>query len=66
MNYLLGGGQIVVGLGLLFLWWITLTFLGARWRDKELSALRFAIVPSIFLLWAVGGFILLFRGLGIL
>ena len=66
MSYLLGGGQIVLGLGLLVLWWLALTLLGRRWNEKELSATMFAVVPSIFLLWAVGSFILLFRGLGVL
>ena len=64
MSYLLGGGQIVVGLAILAAWWIALTFLGSRWRDKPMTAMRFAVVPSFFLLFGVAGFILILHGLG--
>jgi hypothetical protein len=64
MNYLVGGGQIVVGVGLLFLWWLTLTLLGRRWSDQPMGAVRFAVIPCIFLIWLVLGFIIALRGLG--
>jgi hypothetical protein len=64
MNYLFGGGQVVVGLGLLVAWWLALTFLGSRWRDQPLSSIRFAVTPVVFLVWFVGGFLLVLRGLG--
>ena len=64
MNYLFGGGQVVVGLGLLLAWWLALVFLGSRWRDKPLSATRFAVTPVVFLTWLVGAFLLVLRGLG--
>ena len=64
MNYLFGSGQVVVGLGLLVAWWLALKFLGSRWRDKPLSATRFAVTPVVFLTWFVGAFLLVLRGLG--
>jgi hypothetical protein len=66
MGYLLSSVEAIVGLGLVAAWWIALTFLGARWGDKPMSALRFAIVPCVFLLWFVSGFILILRGVGAL
>jgi hypothetical protein len=64
MNYLFGGGQVVVGLGLLLAWWLALVFLGSRWRDKPLSAIRFAVTPVVFVAWFVGAFLVILRGLG--
>jgi len=64
MNYLLSGGEIVVGLGVLLAWWFALRLVGRLRGDKELSALMFAFVPCVFLLWMVAGFILLLRGSG--
>jgi hypothetical protein len=39
-------------------------FIGSRWRDKPLSAIRFAVTPVVFLVWFVGAFLLVLRGLG--
>jgi hypothetical protein len=64
MNYFVGGGQIVVGLGLLVAWWITLTFIGVRNRGRPMTSIGFAVVPSLFLLWLVASFILILRGAG--
>ena len=64
MNYLFGSGQVVVGLGLLLAWWLALVFLGSRWRDKPLSAIRFAVTPVVFVAWFVGAFLVILRGLG--
>lgn len=63
MSYLLGGGQIVVGIAVLVAWWLALTFLGARQVGKPMTAMGFAVVPSILLLWLTGGVILVIRGL---
>jgi len=65
MDYLLGGGQIVVGLGALVLWWITLTLVSRRWSERPLGYMRFAVTPCIFLLWFVFGFLITIRGLGL-
>ena len=64
MNYLLGGGQIVVGIGVLVLWWLALTVMGHRQKNKPLTAFGFAVVPSFFLLWLTAGCILIMRGIG--
>ena len=66
MDYLLSGGEVVAGLVTLVLWWLALRLVGRLRSDKELSALMFAFVPCIFLLWMVGGFILLLRGSGLM
>jgi hypothetical protein len=65
MDFLLGGGQIVVGLGALVLWWITLTLVGRRWSERSLGTMRFAVTPCVFLLWFVFGFLITLRGLGL-
>ena len=64
MDYLLSGGEVVVGLLVLVAWWFTLRLVGRLRSDRELSALMFAVVPCVFLLWLVGGFILILRGTG--
>jgi hypothetical protein len=64
MDYLLSGGEVVVGLLVLVAWWFTLRLIGRLRSDKPLSALMFAVVPCVFLLWLVGGFILILRGTG--
>ena len=64
LDYFFGGGQVVVGLGLFVAWWLALMFLGSRWRNEPLSAIRFAIAPVVFLAWFVGAFLLVLRGLG--
>jgi hypothetical protein len=64
MDYFLSGGQAVAGLATLVLLWLTLSFIGRRTGDKPLSSMGFALWPSLFLLWLVGGFILILRGIG--
>jgi hypothetical protein len=54
LDYLFGGGQVVVGLGLFSAWWLELMFIGSRWRDKPFSAIGFAVSPVVFLVWFVG------------
>jgi hypothetical protein len=44
--------------------WLTLGFVGRRNGDKPLSSMGFAFWPSLFLLWLVGGCILILRGIG--
>ena len=63
-DYLVSGGEVVAGLLALVGWWFTLRLVGRLRSDKPLSALMFAVVPCIFLLWLVGGFILILRGTG--
>jgi hypothetical protein len=64
MDYLLSGGEVVAGLVTLVLWWLALRLVGRLRSEKELSALMFAFVPCVFLLWMVGGCILILRGSG--
>jgi len=64
MDYFLSGGEVVVGLTALVAWWFALRLLGRLRSDKELSTLMFAVVPCVFLLWFVGGVILILRGTG--
>jgi hypothetical protein len=64
MDYVLNGGQVVAGLAALVLWWLTLSFIGRRYGDRPLSSMRFALWPCVFLLWLVGGCILIFHGIG--
>ena len=55
MNYLLSGGQVVAGVIALVAWWFALKLVGRLRGDKQLSALMFAVVPCVFLLWLVAG-----------
>ena len=64
MDNLLSGGEVVAGLIMLVAWWFTLRLVGRLRSDRELSALMFAVVPCVFLLWMVGGVILILRGTG--
>lgn len=64
MQWLVGGGQLLVGIALLVTWWLALSFLGRN--KKPLTAFRFVGLPSIFLLWFVGGAILVFHGVGLI
>ena len=64
MGYLLSGGEVVAGLIALVAWWFALRLLGRLRGDREQSALMFAFVPCVSLLWLVGGFILIMRGTG--
>jgi hypothetical protein len=63
MSYLVGGGQIIVGVGLLVALWIALAVLGRRNEGKQMSRMGFAITPSIFLIWATAAVILIVRGI---
>jgi hypothetical protein len=64
MDYFLSGGQAVAGFATLVLLWLTLSFVGRRSGHKPLSSMGFALWPSLFLLWLVGGCILILRGIG--
>jgi hypothetical protein len=64
LDYLLSGGQVLAGLGAIVLWWLAVKLVGRLRSDKPLSALMFAVVPCVFLLWFVGGGILILSGLG--
>jgi hypothetical protein len=66
MDYFLNGGQVVAGLAALVLFWLTLTFIGRRYGDKPLHSMTFALWPCLFLLWFVGGFILILHGFGLI
>jgi hypothetical protein len=55
MDYFLSGGEVVAGLIALVAWWFARRLLGRLRGGKELSALMFAFVPCVFLLWLVGG-----------
>ena len=63
-DYMLSGGAFVAGLLALVAWWFTLRLVGRLRSDRELSALMFAVVPCVFLLWMVVGCILILRGTG--
>jgi hypothetical protein len=65
MQWLLSGGEVLAGIVTLVLLWLALKFAG-RDPNKRLTNMRFAVLPAFFLLWATGGFILIFRGLGVL
>ena len=58
MDYFLSGGEVVAGLIALVAWWFALRLLG-RLRGYRDSRLCF--VPCVFLLWLLGGFILIMR-----
>ena len=63
MSYLLGGGQIIVGLGLLVGWWLVLTLIGRRNQGRPMTSMGFAIIPSLFLLWLMAAGVLIVRGI---
>jgi hypothetical protein len=62
MQWLLAGGEVLTGLVVLVGWWFALKFFG-RHRDKPLTNMRFVVLPSILLLWGVGGIVLVLQGL---
>jgi hypothetical protein len=64
LDYLLSGGQVVTGIAAIVAWWFALKLIGRLRGNKELSALMFAVVPCIFLLWLVAACILILRGTG--
>jgi hypothetical protein len=55
MDHFLSGGEVVAGLIALVAWGFGRRLLGRLRGDRELSALMFAFVPCVFLLWLVGG-----------
>ena len=59
---LLGSGEVLTGIVLLVLWVIALRLFRT---DKPLSVLGFSFWPTVFLLWAVGAFVLIAHGTGI-
>ena len=65
MGYFLNGGQAVAGFAALVLLWLALGLVGRRNGGKPLSAMGFALWPSLFLLWFVGACILILRGIGV-
>ena len=63
MSYLLGGGQVVMGIALLVGWWLALSFMGARLKGKPMTSVGFAVTPSVFLLWGILAGILIVNGI---
>ncbi len=66
MSWLWAGGELLVGVIVLVLWWLVVKVAERRGRDKPLTHMRFAVLPSLLLLWLVGGVVLILRGLGVL
>jgi hypothetical protein len=62
---LIGGGEVLVGVLAIVLWWLVLRLASGR-DDRPLTNTRFVILPSLFLLWIVGSFMLIMRGVGLL
>ena len=63
MTYLLSSGEIVVEIAILVVWWLTLSLMGRRNKGKPMTAMGFAFVPSIFLIWLTVGCVLIVRGM---
>jgi hypothetical protein len=66
MSWLWAGGELLAGVIVLVGLWLVVQFLERRGRDKPLTQMRFAVLPSLLLLWLVGGVVLILRGLGAL
>lgn len=64
MNWL-AGGEVVAGVVAIVVWWLALRLVSGR-DDQRLTNTRFVVLPAIFLLWIVGGIVLVLRGLGVL
>jgi hypothetical protein len=62
MDFLFTSTEVVVGVVLVVSWVIVLRLFKA---DKPLTAIRFAILPSVMLLWIVLGVLLIAHGVGI-
>jgi Mn2+/Fe2+ NRAMP family transporter len=62
MSQLLGGSQVLLGLGLIVGWWLMLKLVGRTNHGKPMTAIGFVGTTSIFLLWFVGAAILILRG----
>jgi hypothetical protein len=56
--------ELLAGVAAIVIWWPALRLVGHR--DKPLTNTRFVVLPSLFLLWIVGGFMLIARGVGLL
>lgn len=65
MEWLLAGGELLTGIVILVLWWLALKALSGD-EKTTLSSTRFVLLPIIFLLWVVGGLVLVLRGGGLL
>jgi hypothetical protein len=65
MEWFWAGGELLVGIVALVLWWMALKLL-SRGANAKLTNMRFVGFPIIFLLWGVGGVILVLRGVGFL
>lgn len=65
MEWLLSGGELLVGVVVLALGWLLLKFFSGDATTK-LSNMRFALLPILFMLWFVGGGILVLLGLRLL
>jgi hypothetical protein len=65
MQWLWAGGELLVGIGALVLWWLAVKLFSGG-ADKRLTNMRFVGLPTILLLWGVGGVILVLRGVGLL
>jgi hypothetical protein len=65
MQWIVGGGQMVVGIVLIVLWWLALRFMQTD-GTKTMSAIGFTAIPTLFLLWFVGAAILILHGVGLI
>jgi hypothetical protein len=61
MNWLIGSGQILVGIGVVAAWYFALRLLSGR--TLRMTNLAFSILPAAFLIWAVLGIILIVNGI---
>ena len=64
MEWLMSGGELLAGVIALFLWWLVVEFLHRR--NRSLTNFHLVFIPMIFLPWAVGGVVLVLRGLRLL
>jgi hypothetical protein len=58
-------GEVLAGVVAIVLWWLALRLAGGR-DDRPLTNARFVFLASLYLLWLVGGFMLIARGVGLL
>ena len=61
----IAGSEVLAGVVAIVLWWLALRLASGR-DDKPLTNTRFVVLPSLYLLWIVGGFMLIVRGVGLL
>jgi hypothetical protein len=62
MNWLIGSGQILIGIAVVVAWYLVLRFMSGRLG--RMTNFGFSIIPAVFLLWAVLGAILIVNGIG--